>query len=105
MIKKFFSKALLSMVMDKNARKKLDVLRAAKKEGDHKTTAPDMEPSGKEKKPKKREMTPEREALIRNAMKVRQEKTKMLDDLDDEQKLKLYAAAMKAFNIEFDRKP
>lgn len=105
MIKKIFSKALLSVFMDKRARKKLDALKNGAKQGAPSTPAPTPKPSGEEKKTKKRDMTPEREALIKNAMKVRREKTKMLDDLDDEQKLKLYAAAMKAFNIEFDGKP
>mgnify|MGYP000249402995 CR=1 FL=1 len=98
MLKKFFSKALLSVVMDKNARKKLDAIR-----GEGQGTPPlTPEASGEGKK---KEMTPERQALIRNAMKVRQEQTKILDELNDEQKLKLYAAAMKAFNIELDKKP
>ncbi len=103
MLKKIFSKALLSVFMDKTAREKLDAIRSETKQGGPANPL-NPETPGEGKKTKKREMTPERETLIRNAMKVRREKTKMLDDLDDEQKLKLYAAAMKAFNIEYDKK-
>ena len=40
-------------------------------------------------------MTPERQELIQHAMKVRTAKAKILDDLSDEHKQKLYALAIK----------
>jgi len=42
-------------------------------------------------------MTPEREQLIRQAMEVRRAKQAVLKDLDDEQRQKLVATAMRAF--------
>ncbi len=42
-------------------------------------------------------MTPERQELIRGAMKIHRAKMKILDDLSDEDKKKLYVAAVKAF--------
>lgn len=42
-------------------------------------------------------MTPERAELIRNAMEVHRAKKAILDDLDDEQKQKLVAMALRAF--------
>ena len=40
--------------------------------------------------------TPEREALIKQALRIRRTQTKVLDDLNDEDKLKLYAVAVRA---------
>jgi len=40
-------------------------------------------------------MTPERRELIRHAMEVQQAKSKIIDDLEDEDKRKLYALAIK----------
>lgn len=42
-------------------------------------------------------MTPQRAELIRNAMEVHRAKKAILDDLDDEQKQKLVAMALRAF--------
>lgn len=42
-----------------------------------------------------RVMTPERRELIRQALTIRKTKTKILDDLGDEQKRQLYALAIK----------
>lgn len=44
-----------------------------------------------------RVMTPEREELIRQAMQVRRAKQQILADLDDEQRQKLAAMAIRAF--------
>jgi len=44
-----------------------------------------------------KKMTPERRALIESAMKVRKTKAKILDDLDDETRAKLYLTALRAF--------
>ncbi len=50
-------------------------------------------------------MTPERQELIAHAMKVRTAKAKILDDLNDEDKQKLYAIAIKAMLREGDDEP
>ncbi len=44
-----------------------------------------------------KKMTPERRALIESAMKVRRTKAKILEDLDDETRAKLYLTAIRAF--------
>jgi len=44
-----------------------------------------------------KKMTPERRALIESAQKVRKAKAKILDDLDDETKARLYLTAIRAF--------
>jgi len=44
-----------------------------------------------------KKMTPERRALIESAMKVRKTKAKILEDLDDETRAKLYLTALRAF--------
>lgn len=95
MLKNFLSKALMSMVLDEKARDKLAERKAV--------TAAAVVPSSRDEQIKKLQsmgkgmMTEDRAELIRNAMKVRQAKAKIFDDLDDEQKRKLYALAVKAF--------
>ncbi|SCA55347.1 hypothetical protein MTBPR1_10594 [Candidatus Terasakiella magnetica] len=44
-----------------------------------------------------KKMTPERRALIESAMKVRATKAKILEDLDDETRARLYLTALRAF--------
>ncbi len=110
MLKKIVSKALLSVVMDKKARDKLDTIRNGKKttsREQHIETMQDtfqqaLTPDGKEKLESLRGtidkiMTPERQELINNAMKIHRAKMKILDDLSDEDKKKLYVIAVKAF--------
>ena len=88
---KFVSKALLPLVMDKKARKKLQTLRDSKNE-----SPSDAAPSDRSAPPSgKREMTPEREELIRQARSVHRAKTKMLDDLSDEDRQKLHDIAVR----------
>jgi len=113
MFKKVFSKALLSVVMDKKARSTLD---AAK---DRVTKAPQaasaalpasaeelrlaarqaLDAAEKElaSKPK---LTGERKALIQQALAVRKQKTKILDELGPDQKIKLQAMALEAFGLD-----
>jgi hypothetical protein len=59
-----------------------------------------------EKRPptRKREMTPERERLIRQALLVHAHQTKMLDELDDDVREKLRALAAEKLLGEIDRK-
>jgi len=150
MLKKFVSNALLSVVMDKKARQKLQAVKEAKTRGQSTTeTVPDSAgtaatrattnpekselearadrygamlagaapPSGdavdenpadlvrqalesaeaelankRDRKP----MTPERQALIDQAMAIHRSKSHILDDLDDESREKLYVMAMEA---------
>jgi len=146
MIKKFISKALLSVVMDKKARQKLKGVPTENKKGKKKpskkeleeldpplkydpekqiaslsnallTAAPPPPPSDNnmtdieveelvkssldtarhelEKKPKP---TTERQALIQQALAIRNSKTHVLDDLSAEQKEKLAAMALHTFD-------
>lgn len=44
-----------------------------------------------------KKLTPERRALIESAQRVRKAKAKILDDLDDETRAKLYLTAIRAF--------
>ncbi|MEQ8227153.1 MAG: hypothetical protein RIA64_03640 [Rhodospirillales bacterium] len=112
MLKKVFSKALLSVVMDKKARSKLD---AAKTRVEKAPPSPEALPASSEElrlaarsaleqaekelasKPK---LTADRKALIQQALAVRKQKTKILDDLGPDQKLKLQAMALEAFGLD-----
>lgn len=44
-----------------------------------------------------KKMTPERRALIESAQRVRKQQAKILEDLDDETRAKLYLTALRAF--------
>lgn len=44
-----------------------------------------------------KKMTPERRALMEQAQRIRKHKAKILDDLDDETRAKLYLTAIRAF--------
>jgi small-conductance mechanosensitive channel len=44
-----------------------------------------------------KKLTPERRALIEQAQRIRATKAKILDDLDDETRAKLYLTAIRAF--------
>ncbi len=88
---KFVSKALLPLVMDKKARKKLQTLRDSRSGSPAEAPSPESErsPAGK------REMTPEREELIRQARAVHRAKSKILDDLSEEDRQKLHDIALR----------
>ncbi len=156
MIKKFVSNALLSMVMDKNAREKLAARNAAPKSAPKSAPKPARAPASASRKPAadsaakpdrpldtaagavedlaqtiemaladarreavdgkktrrpaasktsvaskpepKREMTPERQRLIEDAISIHQQKTRMLDDLDPEMREKLTVMALMALD-------
>lgn len=119
MLKKFVSKALLSLVMDKDARDRLE---------SRKNPSPDpapepapklpnpepVQPPGQTKTEDTRElildalraaeqelaekpkMTPERQALIQQAMNVQRSKEHVLNGLSQEQREKLYVVAIKS---------
>lgn len=121
MIKKFVSKALLSFVMDKDARDRLEARK--KTNPDRKSPSPEPAPEPPAPEPvqpprrmetedthelildalraaeqelaEKPEMTPERQALIQQTMNVYRSKEHVLKGLSQEQRDKLYAVATK----------
>lgn len=112
---KFVSKALLSVVMDKTARDKLDAHREAKEKlkastgdapaKDAAGTATDKVPAagGKKRAAKPdnrpREMTDERKRIIKEALAIQRQKSEIFDALDDDSKAKLLIAAVKAMGL------
>lgn len=112
MLKKVFSKAILSVVMDKKARETLEAAQAAKGAAPAagqppRPASPEelrlaarqaLEAAEKElaEKPK---LNIDRKALILQALAVRKQQTKLLEDLPPDQKEKLQAMAMQAFGI------
>ncbi len=135
MFKKLVSKALLSVVMDKNARDNLGARKKRKPAPKPDPRAP--EPAASSKGPKagvspspppsmaetedthqlimdslraaeqelteKRDMTPERQVLIQQAMAMHQSKAHILDDLSQEDREKLYVVALKTIQGEPDK--
>lgn len=120
-----FSRALLSIFIDKNARKKLDEINAAKnsKSNDPKTPAKarkdnqddelDVLPetlvqqaieSASAELERKKNLPPGRQALIEQALSIHDQKTKLLEDLPEEQREKLVVMAMHAFGSSLDEK-
>lgn len=121
MIKKLVSDALLSLVMDKSARETLEARKTIKKavkqieaanggngagpdrgdslEGDSEETrkliAESIAAAEREflEQPK---LSPERQALITEAMSVQASKQHLLDNLSQEQREKLYVVALKS---------
>lgn len=105
----FMKKALLSLVMDKQAREKLELAQKVKKF----ESAAGQRPRPAEPAPKKSPPTPppdgdaletieavspsDRNRLIRDAMAVRREKTKLLENLSPEDQFKLKIMAARAF--------
>ena len=110
-------KALMSLLLDKKAREALDAKAAAKAATRHAPhpSAPSatQAPQRAEPAPTQEQInarlheaqqaasgrvnTPDRRQLIQNAMKVRANKAKMLEDLPEEQRRKLQALAMMSF--------
>ncbi|MFB0951144.1 MAG: hypothetical protein QMB02_00010 [Rhodospirillales bacterium] len=121
-----FSRVLLSIFIDKNARKKLDEIQAAKNCTLKKSIAPakankksadnddlDVLPetlvqqaidSASAELERKKNLPPGRQALIEQALSIHDQKTKLLDDLPKEQREKLVVMAMHAFGSSFDEK-
>ena len=89
-MRKLISKALLSIVMDKQARESL------KKAKEKKAAPPREVLSDVARETEARVMTDERRDLIRNALVVRRFKSKILADLSDEDRKKLYVTAVRA---------
>lgn len=121
-----FSRALLSIFIDKNARKKLDEIQAAKTGKPNKENTPakankktthdddlDVLPetlvqqaieSASAELERKKNLPPGRQALIEQALSIHDQKTKLLEDLPEEQREKLVVMAMHAFGSSFDEK-
>ncbi len=121
MIKKFVTKALLSFVMDKDARDRLETRKKSKParkapSPDPARELPDPEPvqpprqmetedthelildalrAAEQELAEKQEMTPARQALIQQAMNVHRSKEHVLNGLSQEQRDKLYVVATK----------
>lgn len=137
MFKKLVSKALLSVVMDKNARDNLGAGKKRKpapkpdprapepaapskglKAGGPKAGASPSPPppmsetedthqlimdslrAAEQELTEKRDMTPERQVLIQQAMAMHRSKAHILDDLSQEDREKLYVVAMKTIQEE-----
>ena len=121
MLKKFVSKALLSFVLDKDARDRLEArkkIKPAKKKPSPEPPNPEpVQPPGQTKTEDTREltldslraaeqelvekpkMTPGRQALIQQAMNVRRSKEHVLNGLSQEQRDKLYVVAIKTLQL------
>ena len=115
MIKKLFSKAFLSMVMDKNARETLETRKkkkpaakdasettpkTARREGDPGKVARESLEIAKRELEARPEMTSERQALIQKAMELQRSKAHVLDSLSAEQREKLYVVAMRSLDAD-----
>ncbi len=128
MFKKFVSNALLSVVVDKTARDKISLARGRKttptpngdnlsipsttlrKEDDpkaliHEALSSAEEELGHRQKPtyKGKPITPERAALIEQAMAIRRSKLYVLDELTQDQRDKLTHMAIQALNDQTDK--
>ena len=111
MFRKLFSKALLSVVMDKSARENLKHKRIIKKareisSGEGPGETPEVEDpqeliaaslkAAEEELASKPEMTPDRRALIQKALAVQRSQAHLLESLSEEQREKLYVVAMRS---------
>lgn len=118
----FFKRALLSIFIDKSARQKLDEIEAAKRGARApEPTAPptatddadDILPetlvrqaidSASAELARKKNLPPDRAALIEQALAIHDDKSKLLNDLPEEQREKLIVMAMHTFGSSFDEK-
>ena len=96
MIKKFFSNAMLSIVMDKAAKEKLHAVRESRKALNKKINNPSAPDTKAPVTSEAAAHTPNvnRQALIRNAMAVHKEHSKVLDNLSENEKRRLQLLAM-----------
>ena len=128
MIKKLFSKAFLAVVMDKNARDNLEARKKRKPApADALTPGPPKAPMAKppdametedahqlildslraaqQELSEKRDMTPERQALIQQALDLQRSKAHVLKDLSTEEREKLYVIALKTLEGDLETAP
>lgn len=120
---KFLKRALLSIFIDKSARQKLDAIDAVKRGA--KAPPPDAAPvkpqlddddvlpetlvrqaidSASAELDRKKNLPPSRAALIEQALAIHDDKSKLLNDLPEEQREKLIVMAMHTFGSSFDEK-
>lgn len=126
-----FSRALMSVFMDKKARAKYDAIQKSKKAARSRKAAPMSAPNAKpattagatddsvndvlpetlihqaieaasQELERKKNLPPGRQALIEQALSIHDQKTAVLADLPDEQREKLMVMAMHAFGAEVD---
>jgi hypothetical protein len=108
-MKKFVSKALTSVFLDKNARRTMEMKRrrhslaAAAPEPPPEMTRRDLNARLDAKLEDFRRQaanpaTLERQALIQNALKIHGAKSKIFENLSDEERRKLHAMAITAFS-------
>lgn len=115
MLKKFVSKALLSVVMDKKARNTLEAVRERQSSAARNPGQGEAVMSKQDNKPvqarqaleraekdlnERPQKMADRQALIQQALAVRQDKAQLLDDLPPAQREQLQSMAMKAFAID-----
>lgn len=119
---KFLKRTLLSIFIDKNARDKLEAIEAAKRGEPIKAPARPVTPpdddldilpetlvrkaieSAAAELDRKKNLPPGRQALIEHALSIHDEKSKLLDELPDDQREKLIVMAMHTFGSTFDEK-
>jgi len=96
MIKNFFSNAMLSIVMDKAAKEKFHAVRESRKALNKKINNPSAPDTKAPTAGEAAAHTPNvnRQALIRNAMAVHKEHSKVLDNLSENEKRRLQLLAM-----------
>jgi len=96
MIKKFLSNAMLSIVMDKSAKEKFHAARENRKALNEKTNSPATPDIKAPVASEAAAHTPNvnRQALIKNAMAVHKEHSKVLDNLSENEKRRLQLLAM-----------
>ena len=125
-----FSRALMSVFMDKKARAKYDAIQESKKAARSRNAAPLSTPNARpatntpatdddndilpetlihqaidaasQELERKKNLPPGRQALIEQALSIHDQKTQVLADLPDEQREKLMVMAMHAFGAEVD---
>jgi len=98
MIKKFISNAMLSIVMDKQAKEKYHALKARKQgsKAPAKAAPPPVQDAQAGQTPMSRQ------ELIKNAMAVHKEKSRVLDDLTVNERQKLHILAMQTMKLKDD---
>lgn len=122
---KLFSRALMSLFMDKSAREKYDAIQEVKRRDDAARTGKPMPPpqpaapdtdddilpetlvqkaidEAAAELDRKKNMPADRRALIEQALAIQDSKRQLLDDLPQEQREKLIVMAMHAFGAEAD---
>ncbi len=121
---KLFSRALMSLFMDKSAREKYEAIQEVKRRDEAAKSGKPMPPPAAAPEPddgilpetlvrkaideaaaeldRKKNLPADRRALIEQALAIQDSKRQLLDDLPQEQREKLIVMAMHAFGNEAD---